>query len=140
MCAEEETGSSSVGPCSRPSAIGSRSDSRGRATSARVGRPALRVRAARSAAAPAAHERVADPEHDQREDRVVDVLEALAHALPFAAERFAGERQRRAPTGIEPISVSTVKRTNGMRATPAGSETNARTSGTMRPKSTTASP
>ena len=42
--------------------------------------------------------------------------------------------------GMQPSEVSTVKRQNGIRATPAGSEMNVRTIGSMRVKNTAASP
>ena len=42
--------------------------------------------------------------------------------------------------GRQPRNVSTEKRTNGIRATPAGSEMNVRTIGSMRVKKTVASP
>ena len=42
--------------------------------------------------------------------------------------------------GMQPSVVSTVKRQNGIRATPAGSEMNVRMIGSMREKKTVASP
>jgi hypothetical protein len=42
--------------------------------------------------------------------------------------------------GMQPASVSTEKRQNGMRATPAGSEMNVRTIGSRRVKNTVESP
>ena len=42
--------------------------------------------------------------------------------------------------GRQPRNVSTEKRMNGIRATPAGSEMNVRTIGSMRVKKTVASP
>ena len=42
--------------------------------------------------------------------------------------------------GMQPSVVRTVKRQNGIRATPAGSEMNVRMIGSMREKNTVASP
>jgi hypothetical protein len=42
--------------------------------------------------------------------------------------------------GMQPSNVSAVKRQNGIRATPAGSEMNVRMIGSMRVKNTVASP
>ena len=42
--------------------------------------------------------------------------------------------------GMQPASVNTVKRQNGMRATPAGSEMKVRMIGSIRVKNTVASP
>ena len=42
--------------------------------------------------------------------------------------------------GMQPASVRTLKRQNGMRATPAGSEMNVRMIGSIREKKTVASP
>jgi hypothetical protein len=42
--------------------------------------------------------------------------------------------------GMQPSSVSTVKRMNGIRATPAGSEMNVRTMGSIRLKNTAGAP
>ncbi len=42
--------------------------------------------------------------------------------------------------GMQPSVVSTVKRQNGIRATPAGSEMNVRMIGSMRVKNTVAEP
>ena len=42
--------------------------------------------------------------------------------------------------GMQPSAVSTVKRQNGILATPAGSEMNVRMIGSMREKKTVASP
>ena len=42
--------------------------------------------------------------------------------------------------GMQPRKVSTEKRTNGIRAMPAGSEMNVRITGSMRLKNTTGSP
>src|SRR5439155_11877377 len=91
VCAEEDTGSSSVGPSSRPSTIAWRT--------ARVclcggiGRGIARV----GASAAAADDQVDEREDDERDHRVVDVVKAFAHALPFGAHGFAREAEAQHP-------------------------------------------
>jgi len=53
---------------------------------------------------------------------------------------FAGEREADDPRDGSPPAVSTVKRTNGIRATPAGSEMNVRTIGSILLKNTAGAP
>src|ERR1019366_2897682 len=88
VCPEDETGRSSVGPWTRPRATAWRSGSA--PSDGRIGRRlALRP--------PPANEGIDHPDHDQRHDEVVDVLEVLAHVLPFVADGLAGQRQAQDP-------------------------------------------
>ncbi len=82
--AEEEIGSSSLGPWIRPSTTARRND--------RVGSAGGILR--RLAACPtAAHDRIDHTDDHQREHDVVDVLEALADFRPVAPDGVAGERE-----------------------------------------------
>src|SRR4051794_36814696 len=78
VCADEETGISSAGPWSTPSASACESFRlpSGRRRIRRGLGPAL------AALAPVAHHEQHDPEDDQRDDRVVDVVQAVLPLLP----------------------------------------------------------
>src|SRR5262249_43641222 len=100
--AEEETGSSSAGPCASPSATAWRSRSAGATAPSISGRVEGAFRAqsllsntgrASGAASAAAEDQVCDRADDERQKGIVDVLEARPRALPVAAERVAGERE-----------------------------------------------
>src|SRR5215218_8922699 len=93
VCADEETGRSSAGPWSTPSASA--------CESFRVpsGRRRIRRGLARALAALAAvaHDQQHDPEDDRRDDHVVDVVEAVLPVLPLPADLLADEREQEDP-------------------------------------------
>src|SRR3954463_3765311 len=86
--AEEETGSSSAGPWSTPSARAWESFSCP-SGARRIRRGLGRALAART---PAADDQVDDPDDDQRDDRVVDVVQAVLPVRPVRAHLLADER------------------------------------------------
>src|SRR3954469_14730128 len=88
--ADEETGMSSAGPWSTPSAIA--------CESFRLASGRRRIRRGLGRAlAPAAHDQQRDPEDDQRDDRIVDVVQAALPLLPVRADLLADERQQEDP-------------------------------------------
>src|SRR5262249_15425918 len=104
--ADGETGSSSAGPWASPSATAWPSRSAGATAGATSGRvdgasraESLLGKASRAggAAPAAAEDQVRDRADDERQKRVVDVLEGRPRALPVAAERVAGEREGEHP-------------------------------------------
>src|SRR6185295_11058852 len=83
VCADELTGSSSAGPWSAPRAIAWESFRLAGALRARrigggLDRPL--------AAAPVAHDQEDDADHDERDDGVVDVVQAVLPLLPVRAD------------------------------------------------------
>src|SRR2546428_10027827 len=102
VCAEEETGKSSAGPCASASArawTGFRCAATG-CESARAGAffggRHLRCRAASSTTS---QQQIHQRSHEQRQHGVVDVVETFAHRFPFAAHRFSGEAEAEDPWG-----------------------------------------
>src|SRR3954468_3989217 len=93
VCADEETGMSSPGPWSRPSASACQSF-RLPSGRRRIGRGLARALAA---IAPAAHDEQHDPEDDHRDDRVVDVVQVVLPLLPVRADLVADEREQEDP-------------------------------------------
>ena len=71
--------------------------------------------------------------------RVVHVVEAVLPGSQLSPACLP-MNVRRSTHGMQPASVSTVNRQNGIRATPAGSEMNVRMIGSIRVKKTVASP
>src|SRR3954447_8313808 len=90
MCADDETGRSSAGPCSAPSAIEWRrgSGSAGGDIGRRLGLPA---------SPPPAHDEVDDADDDGGEHRVVDVPEGILPLVPAIAHLVADEREHEHP-------------------------------------------
>ena len=126
-CADDDTGTSSAGPCRAPS-----STARAVRTASGHGLDGAR---------PAAlHDEVDDERHDRDGHGVVDVVQVVLPVLPVVADLLADEPRARTPTAGSPATVKSVKRQNGIRATPAGSETKVRTIGSIRAKKTVASP
>ena len=74
-----------------------------------------------------------DEKEDARGDEVVDAAQALLDRQPVRAEDLPTQ-------GIAPAIENSVKRQSGMRATPAGTEMNVRTTGSIREKNTVAEP
>src|SRR3954471_13840957 len=93
VCAEEETGSSSAGPWSTPSASAWKSFRLG--SSGRRG--ICRGPARAPALPPAAHHEQHDADDDHRDDRVVDVVQVVLPLLPVRADLLADEREREHP-------------------------------------------
>src|SRR4051812_47756557 len=94
VCAEEETGSSSAGPWSTPSASAWESFRLGSSS----GRRGIRRGPARAPAlAPTAHHEQHDADDDHRDDRVVDVVQVVLPLLPVRADLLADEREREHP-------------------------------------------
>src|SRR5689334_9962858 len=85
VCAEEEIGSSSAGPCRAPSASAWRTGSASSGGGIERARPAP------------AHERVGDADDDQREHRVVDVVQGVPPFLPARADLLADEDEAEDP-------------------------------------------
>ena len=80
-------------------------------------------------------------EHDRADDDgVVEVVEVVAPLLPVVADALADQRQHQHPGDAAEQRSGVVKRQNGIRAMPAGSEMNVRMIGSMRVKKTVASP
>src|SRR4051794_15083214 len=93
VCAEDETGSSSAGPWSTPSASAWESFRLGSSGRRRIRRGPARAPAL---AAPAHHEQH-DADDDHRDDRVVDVVQVVLPRLPVRADLLADEREREHP-------------------------------------------
>src|SRR3954447_211055 len=91
--ADEETGMSSAGPWSTPSASAWESF--------RLASDRRRIRRglgrALASLAPAAHDQQHDPEDDHRDDRVVDVVQAVLPLLPVGAHLLADEGEQEDP-------------------------------------------
>ena len=131
-----------MGPCRSPSATAWRAGSAlGRASVLR-GSPSARgdIGRALGAVTAPAHEQPHAPDQDRGGDRVVEVVELVLQIVPVVGRGLAGEREPDSSTGGSRGSVRTVKRQNGIRATPAGSEMNVRMIGSIRLKKTAASP
>src|SRR4051794_3665154 len=92
VCADEETGRSSAGPWSTPSASAWESF-RSPSGARRIGRGLARA----LAVAPVAHDERDDPEDDQRDDGVVDVVEAVLPAGPLRPDLLADEGEQEDP-------------------------------------------
>src|SRR3954470_1866062 len=92
VCADEETGISSAGPCSTPSASACESF-RPPSGRRRIRRGLWRA----LALAPVAHDQEHDPEDDHRDDRVVDVVQAVLPLLPVRADLLADKREQEDP-------------------------------------------
>src|SRR3954454_23212832 len=93
VCAEEETGSSSAGPWSTPSASAWESFRLGSSSPRGICRGPARA----PALPPAAHHEQHDADDDHGDDRVVDVVQVVLPLLPVRADLLADEREREHP-------------------------------------------